>query len=87
MNVLQSGNGKEYLLNLGKILEAEIKDGGFTSDNIKTFYTALKLGWLKIYLKSFSKWTVYPKSFELGVFNYGPGFRIEKMTSNVVLEK
>ena len=65
-----------------EILESEIKDGGLKLHN---FDAALKLGWLKMFLKSNSKWTVFPKEFELeGVFHYGADFieRIEAMTTN-----
>ena len=37
--------------------------------NLSIFDAALKLGWLKRFLKSNSKWTIFPKDFELeGVF-------------------
>ena len=68
-----------------EILEAETKDGGLKLHNIKLFDTALKLGWLKRFIRSNSKWTVFPKYFELeGVFIYGPDYieRIEAMTDN-----
>ena len=68
-----------------EILEAEIKDGGLKLHNIKFVDNALKIGWLKRYLKSYSKWTIFPKDFELdGVFIYGPDYidRIEAMISN-----
>ena len=68
-----------------EILEAETKDGGLKLHNIKLFDTALKLGWLKRFIRSNSKWTVFPKDFELeGVFIYGPDYieRIEAMTDN-----
>ena len=52
-----------------EILEAETKDGGLKLHNIKLFDTALKLGWLKQFIRSNSKWTIFPKDFELeGVF-------------------
>ena len=54
-----------------EILEAEIKDGGMKLHNLSIFDAALKLGWLKRFLKSNSKWTIFPKDFELGgVFFY-----------------
>ena len=68
-----------------EILEAEVKDGGLKLHNLSVFDTALKLGWLKRFLKSNSKWTVFPKEFELeGVFHYGVDFieRIEAMNTN-----
>ena len=67
-----------------EILEAEIKDGGLKLHNVKLFESALKLGWLKRYLRSTSKWTTFPKDFELdGVFMYGPDYidRIEAMVT------
>ena len=68
-----------------KIVEAEIFEGGLKFHNISTFDSALKLGWLKRFIKSSSKWTVFPKELELeGVFCYGPDYieRIEGMNSN-----
>ena len=66
-------------------MEPEVKDGGLKLHNLSVFDTALKLGWLKWFLKSNSKWTVFPKEFELeGVFHYGVDFieRIEAMNTN-----
>ena len=68
-----------------EILEAEIKDGGLKLHNIKLFDNALKLGWLKRYLRSNSKWTLFPKDFDIdGVFIYGPDYidRLEAIISN-----
>ena len=68
-----------------EIMEAEIKDGGLKLHNIAIFDTALKLSWLKRFLKSNSKWTVFPREFELeGVFLYGVDYieRIEAMNTN-----
>ena len=68
-----------------EILEAEIKNGGLKLHNIQKFDSSLKLGWLKRFLKSNSKWTIFPKEFELeGVFCYGPDYieRIEGLNSN-----
>ena len=87
---------KDYLTNLiafllisyglvKDILEAEIKDGGLKLPNLSSFDNALKLGWLKRFLKSNSKWTIFPKVFELeGVFLYGADYieRIEAMNTN-----
>ena len=41
------------------ILEAEIYDGGLKLHNISLFDKALKLGWLKRYLKTSSKWKIF----------------------------
>ena len=68
-----------------EILGDEIRDGGLKHHNIKLFETAMKLGWLKRFIKSSSKWTVFPNAMELGdVFTYGPNFidRIVEFTSN-----
>ena len=46
---------------------------------------SLTLGWLKRYLRSNSKWTIFPKDFEIdGVCIYGPDYidRLEAMISN-----
>ena len=46
---------------------------------------SLKLGWLKRYLRSNSKWTIFPKDFEIdGVFIYSPDYidRLDAMISN-----
>ena len=52
-----------------EILEAETKDGGPKLPIIKLFGIALKPGWLKRFIRSNSKWTVFPKDFELeGLF-------------------
>ena len=79
---LWSGKSPKYRR---EILEAETKDGGLKLHNIKLFDNALKLGWLKRYIRSNSKWTVFPNDFELeGVFIYGPDYleRIDAMISN-----
>ena len=68
-----------------EIVEAEIIDGGLKLHNIATFDSALKLGWLKRFNKSNSKWTIIPTEFELeGVFCYGSDYieRIEGLNSN-----
>ena len=79
---LWSGKSPKYR---HEILEAETKDGGLKLHNIKLFDNALKLGWLKRYIRSNSKWTVFPNDFELeGVFIYGPDYleRNDAMISN-----
>ena len=56
-----------------EILEGEIYHGGLKLPNLPLFDKSLKLGWLKRYLTSKGKWTVYPNDFELWeVFTYGP---------------
>ena len=68
-----------------EILEGEICYGGLKLHNIVLFDKTLKLGWLKRFLKSNSKWTRVPKEFDLEqCFVYGPDFidRIMEMTSN-----
>ena len=67
------------------ILESEIHLGGLKLHNIALFDKTLKLSWLRRFLKSKSKWTIFPNSFELiDAFNYGPEYldRIIEMTSN-----
>ena len=68
-----------------EIFEVEIKEGGLKLHNIAISDSALKLGWLKRYLQSSSKWTISPIDFELeGVFNFGPEYinRIEAVNTN-----
>ena len=68
-----------------EILEAQIRDGGLKLHNIKLFDTALKLGWLKRFIKCSSKWTVFPNAMALGgVFTYGSYYRdiIVELTCN-----
>ena len=53
--------------------------------NLEPFVSSLKIGWLKRYIRSNSKWCVIPDDFELyNVFKYGLDFleRILEMTSN-----
>ena len=53
--------------------------------NLELFDSSLKIGWLKRYLSSNSKWCVIPDDFELyNVFKYGLDFleRIQEMTVN-----
>ena len=67
------------------ILESEIHLGGLKLHNIALFDKTLKLSWLRRFLKSKSKWIIFPNSFELiDVFTYGPDYldRIIEMTSN-----
>ena len=68
-----------------EILEGEIYYGGLKLQNIAIFDQTLKLSWLRRYLQSSSKWTLFPKSFKLDeAFLYGPDYldRIIEMTSN-----
>ena len=68
-----------------EILEGEICHGGLKLHNIVLFDKTLKLGWLKRFLKSNSKWTRIPQEFDLEqCFIYGPDFieRIMEMTTN-----
>ena len=48
-----------------EILEGEIYHGGLKLPNLPLFDKSLKLGWLKRYLITKGKWTVYPNDFEL----------------------
>ena len=68
-----------------EILEADTKFGGMKLHNLELFDSSLKIGWLKRYVRSNSKWCVVPDDFELyNVFKYGLDFieRIHEMTSN-----
>ena len=68
-----------------EILEGEICHGGLKLHNIVLFDKTLKIGWLKRFLKSNSKWTRIPQEFVLEqCFIYGPDFieRIMEMTTN-----
>ena len=68
-----------------EILEGEYYHGGLKPHNISLFDKALKLSWLKQYLKSSGKWTVIPNDFELyNVFKYGPDYldRTLELTTN-----
>ena len=47
-----------------KILEGEILHGGLKLHTIALFDQTLKLSWLRRFLKSKSKWTIFPNSFE-----------------------
>ena len=76
--------GKAFKWNKN-ILEGEIHHGGLKLHNIALFDKTLKLSWLRRFLKSKSKWTIFPNSFELiDAFVYGPEYlsRIIEMTSN-----
>ena len=49
-----------------EILGVENRDGGLKLHNNKLFVTALKVVWLKRFIKSSSKWTVFSNAMELG---------------------
>ena len=77
--------GLESLRSEKEILEGEIHHGGLKLHNIALFDQTLKLSWLRRFLSSKSKWTVFPNSFELNdAFIFGPDClnRIIEMTSN-----
>ena len=68
-----------------EILEGEICYGGLKLHNISLFDKSLKLSWLRRYIGSNSKWTIFPDYFDLWeVFTYGPDIldRIKETTSN-----
>ena len=68
-----------------EILEGEVHHGGLKLHNIALFDQTLKLSWLRRFLSSKSKWTVFPNSFELNhAFIFGPEYlnSIIEMTSN-----
>ena len=68
-----------------EIVESFNKDGGLQLHNLKTFDAALKIGWLKRYLKTDSKWKSIPMdSVYSGLFKYGVAFldRIMEMIFN-----
>ena len=67
------------------IVEALNTEGGLQLHNLKIFDAALKIGWLKRYLRTDSKWKVIPMEAELsGLFTYGVAYlnRIIEMTFN-----
>ena len=62
------------------ILKAEIYDGGLKFHSIALFDKALKLGWLKRYLTSNSKWNIFLELEDFHeIFNYGIDF-VERMS-------
>ena len=65
-----------------EILEVENRDGGLKLHNNKLFVTALKVGWLKRFIKSSSKWTVFSNAMELGDVFTDYIDRIVELTSN-----
>ena len=61
------------------ILEAEVIDGGLKLHDLSTFDKALKLGWLKRYLRSKGKWKVFLDMEDFHeIFNFGNDF-VERM--------
>ena len=68
-----------------EIMEANIIDGGLKLHNLKTFDAALKIGWLKRYITTKSKWSIVPYNFDFdGLFKYGVDYieRLLEITSN-----
>ena len=66
-------------------MEANIIDGGLKLHNLKTFDAALKIGWLKRYITTKSKWSIVPYNFDFdGLFKYGVDYieRLLEITSN-----
>ena len=48
-------------------------DGGLRLHNLEEFDLALKLGWAKRFLKSESKWTIFPAFWDLyDILKFGP---------------
>ena len=63
-----------------KILEAEIYNGGLKLHNLALFDQALKLGWLKRYLKSKGKWRIYVDLTDFhDIYKYGIDFTIREI--------
>ena len=68
-----------------EIVEANIVEGGLKLHNLKKFDAALKIGWLKRYINTNSKWTITPKVNEFdGLFMFGMDYieRLLEMTFN-----
>ena len=66
-------------------MEANTIDGGLKLHNLKIFDAALKIGWLKRYNNTKSKWSVVPYNFDFdGLFKYGVDYieRLLEMTFN-----
>ena len=64
---------------------ADTKFGGMKLHNLELFDSSLKVGWLKRYIRSNSKWCGIPDDFELyNIFKFGTDFidRIQEMTFN-----
>ena len=68
-----------------EILEGEICFGGLKLHNISLFDKTLKLGWIKRFLQSNSKWTIIPLEFDLEkclIFGVDYVERVMELTSN-----
>ena len=68
-----------------EIMEANVIDGGLKMHNIKIFDAALKIGWLRIYIVTHSKWSVIPYNCDFdGLFKYGVDYieRLLEITFN-----
>ena len=68
-----------------EIMEANTTDGGLKLHNLKIFDAALKIGWLKRYNNTSSKWSVVPYNFDFdGLFKYGVDYieRLLEITFN-----
>ena len=66
-------------------MEANVIDGGLKMHNIKTFDAALKIGWLRRYIATHSKWSVIPYNCDFdGLFKYGVDYieRLLEITFN-----
>ena len=66
-----------------EIVEANIIEGGLKLHNLKKFDAALKIGWLKRYISTKSKWTITPYVNEFdGLFRFGIDYieRLLEMT-------
>ena len=66
-------------------MEADTKFGGMKLHNLELFDKSLKIGWLKRYIRSNSKWCGITDDFELyNVFRFGLDLidRIREMTFN-----
>ena len=62
-------------------MEANTTDGGLKLHNLKIFDAALKIGWLKRYNNTNSKWSVVPYNFDFdGLFKYGVDY-IERLST------
>ena len=66
-------------------MEANTIDGGLKLHNIKLFDAALKIGWLRRYIVTHSKWSVIPYNCDFdGLFKYGVDYieRLLEITFN-----
>ena len=68
-----------------EIMEANTTDGGLKLHNLNFFDAALKIGWIKRYINTKSKWSVVPYNFDFdGLFKYGVDYieRLLEITFN-----